>query len=225
MLCVAIDLEAWPDMLAAVEPYEDISISVGVHPSSSQTKLPDFDQVRTWAGNERVIAIGETGLDYHYLEGDADIEQQSFREHIRIGNELDLPVIVHTRDAREDTIKILEEENANQCGGVLHCFTENQLMANAGIDMGLMVSFSGIVTFKNAGDLRDVARQVPDDHLLIETDSPYLAPVPFRGKQNYPGHVPYVAQCLAELRGVSVDYIADLTRANFNRVFLKTDKT
>ena len=165
------------------------------------------------------MAVGETGLDYYYAADSKQQQQDSFRDHIRAARALEKPVIVHTRDAKQDTLNILREEQAEACGGVLHCFTETWQMARQALDMGLYISFSGIVTFKNAAALRDVARQVPDDRFLIETDAPYLAPVPHRGKQNHPGWVGHVAECLAEVRGSSLEQIASLSRANYQQLF------
>ena len=166
-----------------------------------------------------MVAIGETGLDYYYHKDDPRWQQQRFREHIQVARELSKPVIVHTRDAGEDTLEILKQENADSCGGVIHCFTETQAFADKALELGFMISFSGIITFRNADRLRAVARTIPDNQLLIETDSPYLAPVPYRGKQNQPAFVRYVAETLAKLRNTSVEHITEITAANFNRLF------
>jgi TatD DNase family protein len=219
MLCVSIDFEKFPAMLAQAEPFSQISVSAGVHPMADRANEIDEASLRRYACHDRVVAIGETGLDYYYHKGDREWQQQRFRTHLRIAREFGKPVIVHTRDAGEDTLEILAEENARQCGGVIHCFTETMDFAERAMDMGLMISFSGIITFNNADALRQVARQVPDEFLLIETDSPYLAPAPHRGKQNYPAYVRRVAEKLAEIRDVPVEHIAQLTRDNFYRTF------
>lgn len=220
MLCVSIDMHRYPGMLEQARNYSQISVSAGVHPMAKQAEDVDADTLKQQADNDKVIAIGETGLDYYYVKGDdRNWQQQRFRTHIQCAVELNKPVIVHTRDAGADTLKILKEENAEQCGGVIHCFTETMAFAEQALELGFMISFSGIVTFQNADALREVAREVPDSHLLIETDSPYLAPAPYRGKQNYPGYVKQVANKLAEVRGTSVEHIAEVTRDNFYRVF------
>ena len=219
MLCVAINLADYPAMLKLVEDYADIDVSVGTHPSDAAKEVVDVATLVELGSNPRVVAIGETGLDYYYGPEHKTEQQASFREHIRAANQLNKPLIIHTRDAREDTIAIMREENASQCGGVMHCFTESWEMAQQALELGFYISFSGIVTFKNAEELREVARQVPDDRFLIETDSPYLAPVPHRGKPNFPGWVPHVAECLAEVRKTSVDDIARLSTENYKRLF------
>lgn len=220
MLCVSINLERYHAMRALVQPYDFIDISVGNHPSDVVTHNSDMDELLRLGGDSRVVAIGETGLDYYYGKDSVAIQQESFRTHIRVANQLHKPLIIHTRDAQVDTINIMQQEQAQHCGGVMHCFTESWDMARQSLDLGFYISFSGIVTFKNAEALRDVARQVPDDRFLIETDSPYLAPVPHRGKKNYPGWVKHVAECLAEVRGVSLDTIAAQSTANYQRLFV-----
>ena len=219
MLCVSINLDDYPAMLAMVEPYEHISVSVGVHPMSDKDKTADIDYLKNLASNKKVIAIGETGLDYYYNKDDTNRQQEFFREHINCAIEVDKPVIVHTRDASYDTLSILREQNAEQCGGVIHCFTESMQFAEEAMELGFMISFSGIITFNNADRLRDVVKNIPDEYLLIETDSPYLAPKPFRGKQNWPAHVSRVAEKIAELRETSVEHIAKISKNNFNRLF------
>ncbi|MDF4405594.1 YchF/TatD family DNA exonuclease, partial [Vibrio parahaemolyticus] len=168
---------------------------------------------------QEVVALGETGLDYYYQQENAVLQQESFRQHIRIGREVNKPVIVHTRSAREDTLAILREEKVMECGGVLHCFTEDKDTAIELLDLGMYISFSGIVTFRNAEQIREAARIVPLDRILVETDSPYLAPVPHRGKENQPAYVRDVAEYMAVLKGVSVEEMADITTQNFNRLF------
>lgn len=219
MLCVAINLEKYPGMLEQVRPFSNISVSAGMHPMADESDDFSVDYLASLAGDDKVVAIGETGLDYYYHKGDPTWQQQRFRAHIEVANRLNKPVIVHTRDAGDDTLNILREENASQCSGVIHCFTETQDFANQALELGFMISFSGIVTFKNADALRAVAKTVPDEQLLIETDAPYLAPVPYRGKQNQPAYVLHVAETLAKIRNTSVERIAEITRDNFYRLF------
>ncbi len=219
MLCVSIDLESYPAMLSLVEKYDDVSVSVGVHPNDFDRREPDVDELVALARHPKNVAIGETGLDYFRTEGDLDWQRERFRTHIRAAREARKPLIIHTRDAREDTIAILREEQAQDVGGVMHCFTETWEMAKAALDLNFYISFSGIVTFKNAEELREVAAQVPLERLLIETDSPYLAPVPHRGKPNEPRFVENVAHKIAELRGMDVKALADLSGDNFFRLF------
>lgn len=219
MLCVSIDLEHYPRMRALVAPYPQVSVSVGVHPSEQGRREPTPDELVALARDPRTVAIGETGLDYYRSQGDLGWQHQRFRNHIVAARSCGKPLIVHSREAREDMLRILTEEGARDAGGVLHCFTETWEMAKAALDLGFYISFSGIVTFKTADELRAVAKKVPLDRLLIETDSPYLAPVPHRGKPNEPGFVAAVAQCIAGLRGMSAEEIADLTRDNFFRLF------
>ena len=219
MLCVSINLQKYPAMLEMVRPYPNISVSAGLHPMADESDEFSIQYLTGLAAEKKVVAIGETGLDYYYHKGDPLWQQQRFRQHIQVANQVAKPVIVHTRDAGDDTLDILRDENAEQCGGVIHCFTETQTFASQAMEMGFMVSFSGIVTFRNADALRKVAKSVPDDLLLIETDSPYLAPMPHRGKQNQPAFVKHVAQTLAELRNTSVEHIAEISRNNFYRLF------
>ncbi|HID44843.1 MAG TPA: TatD family deoxyribonuclease [Chromatiaceae bacterium] len=219
MLCVSIDLESYPAMLDLVLPYEDISVSAGVHPNDFDRREPDVEALLELASHPRNVAIGETGLDFFRSEGDLEWQRQRFRVHIQAAREAGKPLIIHTRDAREETLQIMREEQAEQAGGVLHCFTENWEMASAALDMGFYISFSGIVTFKNAQELRDVAARVPLDRMLIETDSPYLAPTPYRGKPNEPKYVRRVAETIAELRGMEVSDLANQTAQNFQRLF------
>lgn len=219
MLSVCIDLERYPQMLALVEPYDQVSISVGVHPNEEDGREPDVEELVRLAQHPRNVAIGETGLDYYRSKGAPAWQQARFRTHIRAAREAGKPLIIHSRDAREDTIRILQEERADEVGGVMHCFTESWEMAQAAMAMGFSISFSGIVTFRNAEELRLVAAKVPAERLLIETDAPYLAPAPHRGKPNEPKYVGHVAEKLAELRGVSVATLARQTRENYYRLF------
>ncbi len=219
MLCVSIDLESYPRMLGLVEGRRDVFVSVGVHPNDRDRHEPSPEALAELAAHPQNVAIGETGLDYFREDGDMRWQQERFRCHIRAAKLAGKPLIIHTREAREDTIRILKEEGADEVGGVLHCFTESWEMAQAGMALGFYVSFSGIVTFKNADELRDVARQVPLDRMLIETDSPYLAPVPHRGKPNEPKYVGKVCELIAELRGIEPEELARITRDNFYRLF------
>ncbi|MBP7179179.1 MAG: TatD family hydrolase [Moraxellaceae bacterium] len=216
-LCVGVDLETLPDVLAVAEAHEDVSASVGVHPLHLDSLEPEIEQLITLAAHPKVVAIGETGLDYHYDQENPAIQQRCFRKHIEASLRTRKPLIVHTRAAREDTIAILREEGA--FAGVMHCFTEDWDMAKAALDLGFYISFSGIVSFANAVELRDVASRVPMDRLLIETDSPWLAPVPYRGKTNQPAYVVDVAKVIAELRGMTIEEVGETTSENFRRLF------
>lgn len=218
MLCVSVSLAEFPAMAALVAPYRQISVSCGEHPLH-QTDVLDADLLLQLAARPEVVAVGETGLDYFYSPDSKMTQQQAFISHIAVANQLQKPLIVHTRDAKADTLAILREHQAERCGGVLHCFTEDWDTAKAALELGFYISFSGIMTFRNADALRDVVRQVPLDRLLIETDSPYLAPVPFRGKTNQPAYVSAVAAAVAELRGLPVAELATITTDNFYRLF------
>jgi len=219
MLCVSINLESYKPMRKLVEAYDFIDVSVGIHPSDAAQHSSSAELLQQLGQDKRVVAIGETGLDYYYAKESKSAQQQSFRSHIQAAKALNKPVIVHTRDAQQDTLEIMKSEQVENCGGVLHCFTESWEMAKAALDMGFYISFSGIVTFNNASALREVAKKVPDDRFLIETDSPYLAPMPHRGKQNRPSWVTHVAECLAEVRSSSVEDIAELSSDNYMRLF------
>jgi TatD DNase family protein len=223
MLCVSIDLEKYPKMREQVADYPQISVSVGVHPMADEAQLLDASHLKKLAADKKVVAIGETGLDYYYHKGDRIWQQERFRTHLQCAVEVNKPVIVHTRDAGQDTLDILKEEQVEKCGGVIHCFTETMEFSEKAMELGMMISFSGITTFKNADALRKVAKQVPDEYLLIETDSPYLAPVPHRGKQNWPSLVTRVAETLAEVRETSVEHIAEVTRNNYYKLFGNTN--
>lgn len=219
MLCVSINLDKYPEMLEKVRDYPRISVSVGMHPMAETHETFSADSLAQLAADDKVVAIGETGLDYYYKEVDSTEQKQRFRVHIQVANQLNKPVIVHSRDAGEDTLAILSEEKADRCGGVIHCFTETQAFADQAIEMGLMISISGIITFKNADSLRKIAKTIPDDNLLIETDSPYLTPIPHRGKQNQPAYVQHVAETLATIRNTSVEHIAAISKNNFYHLF------
>jgi TatD DNase family protein len=219
MLCISIDMEAYPAMLDLVDGYPQLSVTVGVHPNAHEGFEPSVEQLIELGRHPKVIGIGETGLDYFRSSGDLGWQHDRFRTHIRAAKALDKPLIVHTREAREDTLRILQEEGAETCGGVIHCFTENREFAERALDLNFYISFSGIVTFNSAQEIREVAKQVPADRFLIETDSPYLAPVPFRGKPNYPTYVRYVAEQIAELRDTSFEDIAEASTRNFYTLF------
>jgi TatD DNase family protein len=219
MLCVCIDLERYPSMLALVEPEPGVSVSVGVHPNERDRRDPVADELVELAGHERNVAIGETGLDYFHGKGDLGWQRERFRVHIEAARACGKPLIIHTREAREDTLRILREGGAGEVGGVMHCFTETWDMARRAMDMGFYISFSGIVTFRNAEALREVATRVPLDRLLIETDAPYLTPVPHRGKPNQPAYVRHVAERIADLRGLPVEQLIEVTGENFFRLF------
>ncbi|MCL9684571.1 TatD family hydrolase [Legionella maioricensis] len=220
-LCVCVELSDYPqlELLAANNP--NISISVGVHPNSEMDYPVTAKMLCDLAANPACIALGETGLDYYrtHTEEAQELQRARFREHIRAALITSKPLIIHTRQAAEDTLQLMAEENAQQIGGVMHCFAEDLDIARRAIDLNFYISFSGIVTFKNATVLQDVARQIPLDRILIETDSPYLAPVPYRGKQNHPALVKYVAEAIANLRGMDYAEIAEITTNNFYTCF------
>ncbi|TLM76362.1 TatD family hydrolase [Microbulbifer harenosus] len=218
-LCVGISLDNVDDVVRIASRYEDVVCSVGVHPLDVDSGLADVEKLKALAGRPRVVALGETGLDYYYSTETREIQQKSFIAHLQAAGEVGLPVIVHTRDAREDTIDLIRAHGSREHAGVLHCFTESWEMAKAALDLNYYISLSGIVTFKNAEELRDVAKQVPLDRLLVETDSPYLAPVPYRGKPNIPAYVREVAEFIAEQRGIPYEALAEATTENFHRLF------
>jgi len=221
MLNVCIDLENWQDVINIAEGNENVYASVGVHPSEAGKNKLTIKDLTSRAQKEKVIAIGETGLDYHYGKDNKVKQQEFFRQHIRAAIKANLPLIIHSREAREDTIAIMREENAGEISGVMHCFTENWQMAKQALDLGFYISFSGIITFKNAQDLREVAKKTPLERTLIETDAPYLAPEPYRGKPNEPLYVKFVAEKLAEIHGLSHEEIARHTYENFFDLFEK----
>lgn len=222
-LCVSVDLPDFPQVLQLAERYPQVYASVGVHPDYEDTPEPTVDELLRLANHDRIVAIGETGLDYYRLQGDLEWQRKRFRTHIRASRACRKPLIIHTRAASEDTLRIMKEEGAGPleggAGGVMHCFTESLAVAQAAMEMGFYISFSGIVTFKNAKELQEVARAVPLERMLIETDSPYLAPVPFRGKRNEPGYVRHVAEFLADLKQVPLAQLAQQTSHNFYRLF------
>ena len=218
-LCISVTLEDFPNVRALAEQHDELFASVGVHPDYPDLREPTQDQLVSLAQHPKVVAIGETGLDYYRLQGDLEWQRQRFRTHIRAAREAGKPLIVHTRAAAADTLRIMREERADVVGGVMHCFTETWAVAQAALELGFYISFSGIVTFKNATALKEVARQVPLDRMLVETDSPYLAPVPYRGQTNQPAWVKYVAEEIARLRGCRLDEVAKRTTDNFYYLF------
>ncbi len=221
ILSISVDLESFPAVLETARQYPNVYASVGLHPCHSPENSVSVEQLSQLADDTKVVAIGETGLDYYMNDGtdprnnNFAWQRERFRTHIRSAIEIQKPLIIHTRDAREDTLKILKEEGAHRIGGIMHCFVEDIDTAQQALDMGFYLSFSGIVTFKNAKSIQEVAKMVPDERLLIETDSPYLAPVPKRGKKNQPAYVAYIGEFLAQLRGCSVEHIAKITRENY----------
>ena len=233
-LCICTTLEDFDDVHGLAMAHDHMWATVGVHPDNEGVQEPTLQDLLAGAARPKVVAIGETGLDYYQMEerkggrsvADMEWQRERFRTHIRAARHTQLPLVIHTRQASDDTLAILKEEGeqggAGSAGGVFHCFTESMHVARAALDLGFYISLSGILTFKSAADLREVAKFVPDDRLLIETDSPYLAPVPYRGKLNNPSYVPYVAQLLAELRGSTSEAIGHLTTRNFLQLFAKT---
>ena len=218
-LCISVELEKFPEILTLAETHPHVYASVGVHPDHESCTEPSVAQLVQLAQHPKVVAIGETGLDYYRLTGDLEWQRTRFRTHIRAARESGKPLVIHTREAAADTLKLMEEEHASEIGGVMHCFTESLDVAQTAMDMNFYISFSGIVTFKNAAAIRDVASHVPLERMLIETDSPYLAPVPYRGKTNQPGYVKHVAEEIARVKGVSVEAVGDITTQNFFRLF------
>jgi TatD DNase family protein len=218
-LCIGVCLEDFPRVLALAEAHPHLFASVGVHPETSEAREPGVGDLVALARHPKVVAIGETGLDYYWQKDAPEWQRERFRTHIRAALEAGKPLVVHNREATEDTLKLLAEEGAARAGGVLHCFTETWEVAERALALGFYISLSGIVTFKNALAVKDVARRVPLDRLLIETDSPYLAPMPYRGKINQPGYVKHVAEEIARLRELPLDELARATTANFFRLF------
>ena len=224
MLCVCISAENRQAVLDIAKAYDFVYASAGVHPSDVSNEVVEVAELLSWCEHSKVVALGETGLDYYYTKESADLQRQSFANHLQAGKQTGLPVIVHTRDAREDTLSLIKEFGCTDASGVLHCFTESWEMASKALDYNYYISLSGIVTFKNAEELREVAKKIPAERLLVETDSPYLAPVPFRGKTNQPKYVKQVAEFVAELRGVSFESLAEQTSENFFRLFNRASK-
>ena len=225
MLCVSVDMEAYPEVQALAREYKNVFASVGVHPNHQDCHEPTVEELLQQASAAEVVAIGETGLDYFRSEGDLEWQRERFRRHIAAAKQSGKPLIIHTREAAADTLKILDEENARDIGGVMHCFAEDWEVARKAMEMNFYISFSGIVTFKSADTLRDVAKKVPADRMLVETDCPYLAPVPYRGKTNEPSFVRYVAECIADVRKDSYENIANATTDNFFTLFNSANRS
>lgn len=220
-LCVCIDLENFLAVKTIANQYSNVDASVGLHPNEIVSVEPTAEDLLVLAEDPLVVALGETGLDYYRTESDQQWQQQRFRNHIRVARNLNKPLIIHTRQARADTLKIMKEEGADKVGGVMHCFTEDWDTAKQAMDLNFLISFSGIVTFPNAKELKEVAKRVPLDYMLLETDSPYLAPVPFRGKSNEPAYVRYVAEHIAGLKQINLDKVAEQTTRNYFKFFKK----
>jgi len=218
-LCISVELERFPDILALAESHPNVYASVGVHPDHEDCTEPTVEQLVALADHPRVVAIGETGLDYFRLTGDLEWQRERFRTHIRAARACRKPLVIHTRSAADDTLRIMREEQAGEASGVMHCFTESLAVAEAAMEMGFYISFSGIVTFKNAVALREVAAAVPLERMLIETDSPYLAPVPHRGRTNQPGYVMHVAEEISRIKGIPAEEGGEITSQNFFRLF------
>ncbi len=218
-LCISVELEKFPEIRSLAETHPNVYASVGVHPDHEDCTEPTVDELVALADHPKVVAIGETGLDYFRLTGDLEWQRERFRTHIRAARTCHKPLVIHTRSAAADTLRIMQEEHASEAGGVMHCFTESLAVAEAAIEQGFYISFSGIVTFKNAASLREVAAAIPLERMLIETDSPYLAPVPHRGQTNEPGYVMHVAEEIARVRGMRVEAVGEATTQNFFRLF------
>jgi TatD DNase family protein len=218
-VCIGVTLEDLPRVLALAEAWPAILASVGVHPETTEVREPTVAELVELAGHPRIIAIGETGLDYYWHKDAPEWQRERFRTHIRAARAAAKPLVVHTREAAADTLRVMREEGAGEVGGVMHCFTETWQVAEAALDQGFYISMSGVVTFRNALTVREVAQRVPLDRLLVETDSPYLAPVPYRGKTNQPAYVKHVAEEIARLRGLSYQEVVAATTANFFRLF------
>ena len=219
LVCIGVDLESFDAMQQLIQPYDQVFCSAGVHPDYADASEPSVEILCELAERDKVVAIGETGLDYFHQSGELDWQRARFVTHIEAARSCGLPLIVHTRDARKDTLDLLRRHKADEVGGVLHCFTEDWEMASAAIDLGFYISISGIVTFNQAQNVRDMAKRIPLERLLIETDSPWLSPAPFRGKTNHPGRVGLVAEKLADIRGESLQDLAAATYSNANRLF------
>ncbi len=218
-VCIGVNLEDFPAVLSLAESHAELYATVGVHPEYTEVEEPSVETLVALANHPKVIGIGETGLDYYWHKDKPEWQRERFRTHIRAAKTCQKPLIIHTRDSVEDTLNIIAQEQAGEVGGVMHCFTENLEMARRAIDLGFYISISGIVTFKNAAIVKEVAKEIPLDRLLIETDSPYLAPVPFRGKRNQPAYVRHVAEEIATLRACSFEEIATATTRNFYHLF------
>lgn len=218
-VCIGVNLEDFPNVLALAEGYSQLYATVGVHPEYTDVEEPDEAKLVALAQHSKVIAIGETGLDYYWQKDQPEWQRERFRTHIRAARRCSKPLVVHTRDSAVDTLRVLKEEGADAVGGVMHCFTESWDIARLALDLGFYLSFSGIVTFKNATIVKDVAQKCPLDRILVETDSPYLAPVPYRGKPNEPAYVRHVAEEIAKLRSISIESVHQATTDNFYTLF------
>lgn len=219
-LSVNCTMDTFPAMLEMINHHANVHASCGVHPLDVNSAF-SMETFREYAKHDKVVAIGETGLDYHYQPETAELQKQRFKQQVELAVELNKPLIIHTRNARQDTLDILREGGAERCGGVIHCFTEDLAFAQAAMELGFYISISGIVTFKGATDLQEVVKELPLDRLLIETDSPYLAPVPYRGKENQPAYVVEVATYIAQLKGITVAEVAQQTTQNFKDLFIR----
>jgi TatD DNase family protein len=219
LLSVGVTLDAFPKMLKMIAPHPQVHASAGVHPLDVESAF-DLEQLRTFVSNKKVVAVGETGLDFHYKPETKNLQIERFQQQVDLAVEVNKPLIIHTRQARAETLDILRSGHAERCGGVIHCFTENQEFADNALDLGFYISISGIVTFRQATELKEVVKNLPLERLLIETDSPYLAPVPHRGKENQPAYVIEVASYIAQLKGVSLHEVAEKTSQNFRDLFL-----
>ncbi len=222
-LCIGVKLEHIDRVIGLAERHDNLYATVGVHPDGADVEEPDEARLLALADHPKVLGIGETGLDYYWHKDRPEWQRQRFRVHIRAARRCGKPLVIHTRDAADDTLRLMREESAGEVGGVMHCFTESQAVADAALELGFHISFSGIVTFRNAKALKAVAKQVPLERMLIETDSPYLAPTPYRGKTNQPSYVVHVAEEIARLREIPVEAVKAATTRNFNRLFLKED--
>lgn len=220
LLSVGVTLDSFANMLEMIEPFDNIYASCGVHPLDVESDFA-LDRLHEYASHPRVVAVGETGLDYHYQPETADLQKLRFEQHVELAVNLNKPLIIHTRNARQDTLDILRRGKAEKCGGVIHCFTEDLAFAQSAMELGFYISISGIVTFRQATELKEVVKALPLDRLLIETDSPYLAPVPHRGKQNQPAYVVEVAAYIAQLKGIALGELAEKTTKNFKELFLR----
>lgn len=223
-VCVSVNLEDFPRVLALSERHPELYATVGVHPEYTDAEEPTKARLLELAAHPKVIAIGETGLDYYWQKDRPEWQRQRFRTHIRAARDCGKPLVVHMRDAADDTLGILAEEEASAVGGIMHCFTETWDVARRALDLGFLISFSGIVTFRNATAIHEVARMAPLDRILVETDAPYLAPVPYRGKRNEPSYVRHVAESVASLRGISTEEVVSATTSNFYRLFNNLEK-
>ncbi|GAL38067.1 putative deoxyribonuclease YcfH [Vibrio maritimus] len=220
LLSVGVTLDSFPAMMELIKPYPQIMASCGVHPLDVESDF-SLEQFKRYVADERVVAVGETGLDYHYQPDTAELQKRRFEQQVDVAVDVNKPLIIHTRNARQDTLDILKKGHAERCGGVIHCFTEDLSFAEAAMELGFYISISGIVTFRQAKELKEVVKQLPLERLLIETDSPYLAPIPHRGKENQPAYVVEVAAYIAQLKGLSLSEVAEKTSKNYRDLFLR----